>query len=422
MSKPFKILCICSDSAGCFQYRCVIPFDELRRYNVEFDAYPYLPRIPEHEGGKTLDTFIRFVEPYDLVVIQRCYLFDIAFMIRQVCDILGKPFVFETDDDYLNIPKHNPVYGEMHKEGQMDKFVNILSMADYVTVTTEELRRIYYRFNKNIAVFPNNVERIHEFKDIGEMPVDENGRFTPIVKQGFLHIPSYVTSTNEINTVGTKVIRIGYSCNRTHLEDFKTIQTSLYKTLNKYGSKCLMVYMGDYRVNPEDPKSDFVFGGMHRQALGAGANVMSIPGNQYYMYHINTRNFDIGLAPLECNMFNMSKSQIKAVEYGAWGIPAVLPNLVTYTREFTNEVNCLTYNTKAEFGKCLERLIEDPELRGRLGRAARQHVATHRLEKLHGRRRYEFYKSLVESKRKLVRFIPNGNRSEESVGEQSIPA
>ena len=151
---------------------------------------------------------------------------------------------------------------------------------------------------------------------------------------------------------------------------------------------------------------------MHRKAMGSKANVMSIPGNQYYMYHINTRNFDIGLAPLECNMFNMAKSQIKAVEYGAWGIPAVLPNLVTYTREFTNEVNCLTYNTKAEFGRALERLIDDPDLRLQIGDAAREHVRTHRLEHLHGRRRYEFYRSLVEAKRKLVRFKPNENKKD----------
>ncbi len=58
----------------------------------------------------------------------------------------------------------------------------------------------------------------------------------------------------------------------------------------------------------------------------------------------NIRNIDIGIAPLAPTIFNMSKSDIKAVEYGSWGIPSLLPRYVTYSRNFVEEENCLMYS------------------------------------------------------------------------------
>lgn len=407
-NKKLKVICINSDSGGCFTYRISIPFTEQRKYGVEYIAYPYLPRIPEGKGGVALETYIRFLLPYDLVIVQRCYKYEIMAITRHVCDILGKPLIFETDDDYLNIPSHNPCHAEMAVPGQDYKFKEILRMADYVTVTTDELKSVYYQYNKNIMVLPNNVENVHFFKDIGEVDVDHGEKFSPLITQGFMHFPSYVKREG----AALKVIRIGYTCNSTHRADFETIKHQLFKVLEKKRNKVAMIYYGDA---PDARYPEGYFFAQHVNAIGK-ENVVSMPGSNYFMYLMNIRNFDIGLAPLEFNMFNMSKSPIKAIEYASWGIPAVLPNYVTYTREFTHNKNCLVYDNSKEFYDCLMTYIEDFELREKHGNDGRLHVGSNRVERLpqNGRKRNNFYNKVMGMKRPIDQFDPEVEKNDKA--------
>lgn len=406
MKEPSLSVCVInSDSSGCFTYRVLIPFGELKRYQVEYTAYPYLPNIPVHQsGGLNIPTWINFLGQYDLVIIQRCYVFEIAFAVRQVCDILGIPFVFETDDDYLNIPAGNPCHPEMAAPGQKEKFAHLLSLADYITVTNEELKRLYYRFNKNIVVFPNNVTDVHYFKDIGEYQLDEkSGKLQPFIRGNFVQVPAYATMDYGNQKRATaRLVRIGYTTNNTHKADFETIRQPWFKALKELGSRVQVIYMGD----PQEDGMGYFYR-MHQKEVGGTVNCLSIPGMDYFMYQCNIRNFDIGIAPLQPDVFNMGKSPIKAVEYGSWGVAPLLPNFITYNREFTDGENCLMYYTKTQFHDQLMRLVEDAELRAKIGNGAREHVRTRRLEKLHSEARFKFYMSLVQSKRKLVRFYPD---------------
>jgi glycosyltransferase involved in cell wall biosynthesis len=423
MLPNIKILCINSDTGGCFKYRAEIPFNELKRYNVDFVAYPYLPNLHPQAGVNQLDYYLEFIKEYDLVVIQRCYLFDIAIQVRQACDILGIPFIFDTDDDYLNIPTHNPCYSEMQKPGRTEEFLKIIQMADYITVTTEELKRLYYRYNKNILVQPNNVENVHYYKDInGELERDENGNYKPYLKNGFYNIPAFLKD----KTSARKLIRIGYSTNSTHRMDFKLISPAFFKVVKKLGAKAMVIYFGDPIVDDDKyPPDDW----RHKRGecyiatkiACPEATVLSILPQQYCLYYLNIRNLDIGIAPLETNLFNQSKSPIKAVEYASWGIPAVLPNYITYTREFEDGKTALFYSNLSGFEKALQTLIDNPVLREEIGNNAREHVKNNRLERLHAPARYNFYRSLIESKRKLVCFKGDKkNENQESVGEPSF--
>jgi hypothetical protein len=123
-------------------------------------------------------------------------------------------------------------------------------------------------------------------------------------------------------------------------------------------------------------------------------------------YNFNLRNLDIGVAPLEPTIFNMSKSDLKAMEYASWGVVPVLPNYITYSRFWTPGKNCLMYRNNEELYKCIEFLITHHAERESLARAARQYVADHRLQKYDSERRYNFYKSLIDSKKKPVLLKP----------------
>lgn len=391
-SKPstgLNVLCVNSDLAGCYHYRVKVPFGELKRFGV---TYNWVPFLPNSLNMSFMDTLIRFIHPYDVVNVQRCYKYPLINALRQACDIMGKPLIFETDDDYLNLPPYNPCSVEMKTEDAREGFKEILRMADMVTVTTEELKNIYYPFNKNIKILPNNLENVHQYRDFIEGTADKDGKFKIEPTLGLYSIPSVIKGGGKRE----RIIRIGYSGTPTHQIDFKTIEFYWWKLLKKYKKKICVVYIGDQ-----------YFAQLHQENMkGEGVNSVFIPTMMYELYYLNLRNLDIGIAPLMPNIFNMSKSPIKAVEYGSWGIPSVLPNYITYNREFTDGKDCLMYHSGQEFYDAMSELIENEILRERLGENAREYVLQNRLEHLYSEERFNIYKDVVGNSHQLRIFNP----------------
>lgn len=345
-----------------------------------------MPELPNDPWGQDFDALCKLVAQYDLVIVQRCYKLQVVKLIRMACDITGRKMVFETDDDYFNLPPTNPCYPEMQLPGVLDGYKEILQMADLITVSTKELKDTLYMYNKNIEVFPNNLETVfcgYEGKPLraySKEQVDEQGKVRISQVHGLVGIPAFWENPQDNSR--NRVVRIGYTGTPSHHEDFGTIHRQLEKFMEKYASKVWLVFIGDKWF-------------FDKMIHGKGRTV-HVPVSQYdlYMYHL--RNLDVGLAPLAPNLFNMSKSPIKAVEYGSWGIPAVLPHYVTYTRDFTNRKDCLTYYNSREFYDVLEEIVFNHELREQLGQAARDTVRDNRLEHLHAARRFAAYQSLVE--------------------------
>lgn len=387
-----KILVFHADTSGCFYYRSRLPSTELKRYGVETT---FIPAVPISPYNSTFNQLFELISQYDLVIVQRCPRLEAFRPIRDVCDFLNRPLVFDTDDDYLNIPTHNPGYAELGSKEQGEKYKEILRLADAITVTNRELAGLVYEHNKNIKIFPNNVESIPA-GEIGSPKKDlhpakvVDGSINITKKNGLISVPAYYKSdSGEIK----RIIRIGYTATPSHIADFETIRIQFERLVDKYSNKLFIVMIGSPHF--------------HTVIAGKGRRIVPIHTTaQYEEYMNHIRNLDIGIAPLERNLFNMSKSQIKAVEYGAWGVPAVLPNYVTYAREFTHEKNCLFYNNSKEFFECVEELINNNVLRDKLGTAARDLVRDRRLERLHTKERYEFYKSLTDSKRKVYMHTP----------------
>lgn len=399
-----------------------IPFQELKRYGVDMTPLPELPNDP---WGQDFQDLLRLIAQYDLVVVQRTTTYAVMYKIREACDILRKPLVYETDDDYLHIPESNPCHRDMCAPERQWEYREMVKMADAVTVSTEQLKNVLYPYNKNIHVFPNNVESVFcgdwggVYKAYHKEEQNEQGNAVIRSNHGMVNVPAYFEQTvidgytkKEVSKEKKRVIRVGYTGTPTHKEDFETIKYVLDKLVDKYYKKIWLVFIGDR----------YFYDQMHK---GRG-RVIPIDNSNYHMYLYQIRNLDIGIAPLTPNIFNMSKSPIKAVEYGSWGIPAVLPNLITYNREFTNGKNALFYNNSREFSECLEELINNDSLRENLGRGARDHVQQNRLEKYHAKARYEFYRGLVESRPRFKMFVSdasersnNGHNQTETIGVSS---
>ncbi len=365
--------------------------------------------LPIDPKRSTFEMLYELIADYDIIIAQRCPKYNTLRCLKDVCDLLGKPFVFDTDDDYINISPDNPGYEELSTDEAKAKFIEILKMADAITVPNEELKRVYYPYNSNIKVFPNNVEFIPcgesglPKRDIHEARYS-NGNKTPdiISKHGIMCVPGYWKGNNEIH----RTVRIGYTGTISHAEDFEEIRPFLEKIIKHYRNKIWTVFIGD----------DYFFKSIAKNVYMDSKQVVHIPitiRHDQYLNHI--RNLDIGIAPLKRNIFNMARSSIKAIEYAQWGIPSVLPNYITYTREFSHGKNCLLYNNSKEFRDALELLIENEKLRNALGAAARDHIRDFRLERLHSEERFFFLRDLVNKNRPVYRFAwrENGTRSTE---------
>lgn len=86
------------------------------------------------------------------------------------------------------------------------------------------------------------------------------------------------------------------------------------------------------------------------------------------------QGIDIGLYPLPQDDWVLGKSGLKAIQYMAFGLPTVATSVGTTPRIIQNNKNGLLVKTEEEWVDALEKLIKNPDLRRKLGEAARSTV------------------------------------------------
>jgi glycosyltransferase involved in cell wall biosynthesis len=87
--------------------------------------------------------------------------------------------------------------------------------------------------------------------------------------------------------------------------------------------------------------------------------------------------FHIGLMPLEDEPWAKGKCAFKALQYMALGIPAVVSPVGCNTEVVDHGVNGYLCTTEEEWYQSLAQLLQNPELRAKLGHAARQKIVGH---------------------------------------------
>ncbi len=86
------------------------------------------------------------------------------------------------------------------------------------------------------------------------------------------------------------------------------------------------------------------------------------------------QGIDIGVYPLPEDEWVFGKSGLKAIQYMAFGLPAVATNVGTTPRIIRHMENGWLVSSNEEWIVALETLVNDPALRRRLGEAARKTV------------------------------------------------
>jgi glycosyltransferase involved in cell wall biosynthesis len=86
---------------------------------------------------------------------------------------------------------------------------------------------------------------------------------------------------------------------------------------------------------------------------------------------------DIGLLPLEESEHDRGKSPLKLLQYAAAGLAIVATPVAMDMAVFRPGENFLPASNEQEWHQSIDRLVDDPSLRSRLGAAARAAVADH---------------------------------------------
>jgi len=176
-------------------------------------------------------------------------------------------------------------------------------------------------------------------------------------------------------------VRIGYlSGTYSHNKDFATIAQALANILEKYPSVKLVL------AGPLDTDDSLNKYSDRIEALPR------VPRKKYWS---NVYKLDINLAPLEIgNPFCESKSEIKFIEAGIFGIPTVAVRNHTFSEAIEDGVDGLLADNQNEWEEKIGELVRSGNLRKTIGERARKKVLEdHTNKNSHDEEFYAFIKS-----------------------------
>ena len=299
-----------------------------------------------------------------------------------------KPLVIDIDDDVINLPRWFPTYQQWqghedllqdpskmsedairaaqmqgwglvdHKGSKVlllpggkgiDRLKAQFAAARCLTVSTERLKQVYSGLCKRIEVIPNGIDP----EQWGENVKKDDG-----------------------------FIRMGLFGGNSHAQDWAEAWDSIKRLLDEF-PKLKLVVNGWITLDEEtngrsflECKRHFQFSeGMHKAGLVEHPRVeIHEPCEiESYPQWLAQMGCDLALAPLRDDTFNRAKSNIKYLEFGILGIPAVYGDVEPYKCVTNGETGFLA-GSPLDYYKYAKRLIESEVLRKEMGGAARKHV------------------------------------------------
>ncbi len=300
------------DTAGCGYIRCILPsllLSNMVSKDLKVEAFytnQYTP-MPQAYQQTTFSIFQRSATPDQLKMIQH------FLQMRQQAKI-NTSIIYEIDDNLFDIPDWN--FAKDFYVQNKEWAEKILGLVDGIATSTEFLKKEYSRYNKNIIVTPNHLARFlwgkAEFKD------QENEK-PRILYAGSMNHFSVKPGENK-GDMEQELIK--YILDTVDKYEWHFVGGAPQKVIEVARSTGKIIYH-DWQ------------------------NIMSLP---IYLRDIKA---DISLAPLEDNRFNYSKSNIKALEGVALGIPMVysdigpysgIPGAVKTTTDMINSIELLAGN------------------------------------------------------------------------------
>ncbi len=235
---------------------------------------------------------------------------------------LGIPSIMDLDDHW-SPGVHHPAY-RIIKENKLDeKLSKNLRAADSITTTTTHFVKEISRINKNVYVLPNAIDKNENQYQPNPEPSDR-------IRIGWLGGSSHLKDLEILRGVVGKLKNAGYMdkiqfvlCGydlrgmmTEYNEKTKESKQRPIKPIESVWYKYEQIFTDDYKiVSPEYKKHLLEFKQEEYNDVG-NEPYRRVWTKPITSYASNYNLFDISLAPIEENMFNKVKSQLKVIEAG----------------------------------------------------------------------------------------------------------
>lgn len=323
------------DRGGCFYYRIRQPLEYLRARG----------HWTSWGSGIDFETWDRA----DVLINQLLHYPETAENWVRWCEAGEKLCVWEADDDIFTVHKH-PGHGNAYDDPEtLPRMIRMIEASHLVTTTTEALARVYRKHNDHVVVLPNTIPDWMVDLPVGRV---DGGRFV-----------------------------LGYTGSPSHMYDYESFGRVLERFVPRRAASTVLRYYG-----------------ADRRPVGLPPHwVTDVRGwTKLTEEYLRSLRMDVGVAPLLDTKFNRGKSGIKALEYGALGIPAVCADMPQYRNVVRPGQTGFLCRTTKSWVNVLESLAQDPHLVATVGDEARRHVAENHLASQAAPRREQAYREAAE--------------------------
>ena len=335
--KKLKVLVVPSDRTGVSYFRSTNPHIALEnKYPDEFHIdVDYEPQLNDDNWLKQYDIihYHRTLGPYEQMET-----------LIQKFESLGIISIMDLDD-YWAPGTHHPAY-HLIKNAEIDKkIVANLKVAKNITTTTKLFADEIAKLNKNVFVLPNAI-------DPTEKQFTPNLEKSDRIRIGWLGGSSHLKDLEILNGVVGRLrtdglldkvqfVLCGFDTRGTHTVIDQTTGEQKTRPITPMESvwyKYEQIFTDNYQtVSPEykDFLMKFTQDEYPNIANEAYRRVWTKPISTYAS---NYNLFDISLAPLEENIFNKVKSQLKVIEAGFHHKAIIAQNFGPYKIDLSNAI------------------------------------------------------------------------------------
>ena len=244
---------------------------------------------------------------------------------------LQRPFVFELDDNRLEIPSDIPGLDYARDPAQRALIIECLRLADVVRVYSTSLRDLVQPYNANVVV----VDGPLDWSAITPRPLLPGPRPARLV---------YATSRLQ-DRIGLMVI------------------DPLRKVLDRFPRVEVTVWGATLDRLADHPRV------RHKRL---------VRNYDRFLRQFNNQHFDIGLAPLPNDLFHRCKSNNKFREYAACGVAGIYSDMPVYNTSVVHgATGLLVPDDPAAWFEAMAVLIEDETRRRQIGDRAQAYAREH---------------------------------------------
>lgn len=252
----------------------------------------------------------------DILILEVPIADNIPQTIARYRKVSEAKIIMEFDDYYLNIPEKN-IHSQNLPKDIHNRLSAGLALADWVVVSTQPLAEAYAHFHSDIRVAKNRLDSA---------------------------LWGHLKSSKRHG----KKARVGWAGGSSHTGDLE-ILLPLFQELQ---NEVEWVFMG---MKPEGVDCEF-----H----------LPVPF-EHYPQKLSELDLDLALVPLEINLFNECKSNLRLLELGSCGIPIICTDIEPYRCGLP--VKCVANTPKAWLSAIREHISDRQELERR-GEALRNAV------------------------------------------------